>query len=295
MPAAICHYLHGERVWKALQEIKPTLSSDAFFLGAQGPDLFYFHRALPWHKKKETSLYIWGDAFHQANPAKLFQTLRQQYEQNRTPVLEAYLYGFLCHYSLDRTTHPLIQYGAATLYLLHPEKSELFLHHQIESALDTILLRYERGALPTEFPLKQAVPMNEAVWQEVSRFYQVVIAALFQKEISQDLLLEMLQDSRKVLGVLYDRTTLKKTFLARRERRKGKFRISCYFRSISEEENYDYANVCKQEWQWPLTTGHVRCETFFDLYEHSVEEAKKLIEAYFQTQDFAAFTKQIPF
>ena len=295
MPAAICHYLHGERVWKVLQKRKPLLSSDAFFLGVQGPDVFYFHRALPWHKKKETSLRTWGDTFHQENPAKLFQTLRQQYEQNRAPILEAYLYGFLCHYSLDRTTHPLIQYGAATLHQLHPEKPELFLHHQIESVLDTILLRYERGALPTEFPLKQVVPMNEAVWEEVSRFYQRVIAALFQKEISQDALLEMLQDSRKVLGVLYDRTTLKQTFLARRERRKGKYQISCYFRSISEEEDYDYANVCEQEWQWPLAAGQARRETFFDLYERSVQETQELIEAYFQTQNFSTFTKQIPF
>ena len=53
MPAAICHYLHGERVWKVLQKRKPLLSSDAFFLGVQGPDVFYFHRALPWHKKKK--------------------------------------------------------------------------------------------------------------------------------------------------------------------------------------------------------------------------------------------------
>ena len=49
---------------------KPLLSSDAFFLGVQGPDVFYFHRALPWHKKKETSLRTWGDTFHQENPAE---------------------------------------------------------------------------------------------------------------------------------------------------------------------------------------------------------------------------------
>ena len=41
--------------------------------------------------------------------------------------------------------------------------------------------------------------------------------------------------------------------------------------------------------------GQARRETFFDLYERSVQETQELIEAYFQTQDFSTFTKQIPF
>ena len=42
MPAAICHYLHGERVWKVLQKRKPLLSSDAFFFRSTRARYFLF-------------------------------------------------------------------------------------------------------------------------------------------------------------------------------------------------------------------------------------------------------------
>lgn len=246
--------------------------------------MFYFHRALPWHKRKETSLNIYGTRFHEMEPAALLQGLRQLYEQAPTPALQAYCCGFLCHVCLDSICHPFVESGAAMLQEQSPGQSEDFLHNQIESALDVILLRYERGALPTDFPLQQTIPKGEALWQEVAAFYRRAIAFFFQEDVPQERLVEVLADSRAVQKALYDPTTLKQLLVARRERKTQRYRLSCYFRSLSEGD-LDYANICENEWR---EGDVVHTESFLTLYERAVQKACAMTQAYLQTDDLSS-------
>lgn len=49
LPALITHYQFALRVLARLKQAgKPPADRDAFLLGAQGRDLFFFHRVLPW-------------------------------------------------------------------------------------------------------------------------------------------------------------------------------------------------------------------------------------------------------
>ena len=49
MPAMIAHYLFAQRVFSKLKKagVEPE-DRDMAVVGAQGPDLFFFHRVLPW-------------------------------------------------------------------------------------------------------------------------------------------------------------------------------------------------------------------------------------------------------
>lgn len=77
-----------------------------FYLGAQGPDLFYYiNKFTPYKKRgyKDT-----GDTLHNSNPQKLMQIMIETAFQQSSKGVNAYLYGFVSHYFLDAYCHPII-------------------------------------------------------------------------------------------------------------------------------------------------------------------------------------------
>ena len=48
MPAVLSHYLLGERVYNKLSAEIDGLDRNTFLWGANGPDIFFAHRVMPW-------------------------------------------------------------------------------------------------------------------------------------------------------------------------------------------------------------------------------------------------------
>lgn len=181
MPAAITHYLHAKRVLEAMQKRESSFQvvGDAFYWGAQGPDFLFCSRFLPWQKGEKLSAY--GSRLHDLTPSLLFRAIKQYETAHSNEPLPSYILGFLCHYSADRICHPFISFGAQTLLKEDPSQSEEVFHNQIESALDTIMLRYETAQLPLEFPLKRAVPKNESVMRLQRGCMYICFRSFFRK------------------------------------------------------------------------------------------------------------------
>ena len=49
---------------------------------------------------------------------------------------------------------------------------------------------------------------------------------------------------------------------------------------MTEEDEFDYANILHGEWQWPLGNGPVRKESFFELFDQAEKQSLSLIQAY---------------
>lgn len=288
MPAAITHFLQAEKVMDELEKqgTKYSVDRDAFLWGAQGPDFLYCHRYLPW--QRGISLKQYAKKLHREKPSSLFDAMREYVAAgNQNKIVESYLYGFLCHYSLDRIGHPYIQYHTKVLLEKDAEQNEAFLHNQIESVLDTIMLRYEMGRLPMEFNLKWTVPKNREVQSKIADLYAFVLNRLYGLKDSGAALFQATEDCRRIFGLLNDRTTIKKALAERFEkRRKLHDGLSCRFRPVSEADEYDYANVLLSDWCWPLDSHAVRNEDFFSLYDQSIQESLKLIGCFSDTDRF---------
>lgn len=293
MPAAITHYYHAKRV---LEETKPEqeVQEDAFFWGAQGPDFMFCHRGLPW--QKGDSLAEYGKKLHQEPPAHIFTCLQDYQKVHHDAAVSAYCMGFLCHYAADRVCHPFIRCQAERLNKIESGQDLEIAHHQVESALDSIILRYEAASLPMEFNLKTTLPKNPSVQQTVAELYAFLLERLYGVSGKERLLLQATDDARGVFGWLNDRTSLKKSLVERWEKRHGgKYIYSCHMRPVSEGDTFDYANVLLQDWRWPQQSEIVRKESFFDLYEQSVLDAKKLITGFGAGVDPMVMTENIPF
>jgi len=296
LPAAITHFFQAQKVLEQLkmQSEFASLNQDAFLWGAQGPDFLYCHRYLPW--QRGDSLKEYATQLHIEKPSKTLGAMRDFYnEQSHGELVLSYIYGFLCHYCLDRVGHPFVNYGTQVLLEQQPDQNEEILHNEIESALDVILLRYEKGALPVDFNLKWTIPKNAEVQSEIVDLYADVLRQLFGLSNGRAALLQSTEDCRLLFGLLNDRTTIKKSIIERFEKRNGKHSISCHIRGISEGDEYDYANILNADWQWPMNSERSRNESFLTLYEYSVTESLELIKGFLKSEDLSKLTNDITF
>jgi hypothetical protein len=297
MAAAISHYLHAQKVFKLIkkQDHMPELNEDAFLWGAQGPDILYCYRIFSWQFGGHLRKY--GIQLHNETPSKILCSMRKYYKSsNKDTILLSYIYGFLCHYSLDRIVHPFVSFGCEALFKQDKSHSRQIYHHKIESALDVILLRSEKGELPTEFNLKKTLPKDIAVQTKIAQLYVFLLHDLYQEDFTEKELLRATKNAHLAYGLLNDRTTYKKPFLEQLEKI-GKWGniISSNIRAISEGSDYDYANIAQDEWQWPMSSTQIRKESFFDLFEQSVTESQMLIQNFLTHKDFTKLTGEIPF
>lgn len=274
MSAIICHYYHGQRVMNEAKFV-PTDTS-AFVFGLQGPDIFTY--SLLFEKDSSPEAVAFCNTMATIDLQVLSRYFVQQAASDSKAV-KSYAQGLSCYCVLAEETHSFIQYGATMIPKLNPEQNVEDAKNLVESSLDIILLRYETGKLGTSFNMKNAVPLQEDLKSELAVLYAMLYQELTGKAITEALVSELLSQGVKSIAKLNDRTMLKRQFLKRREKKKKLAGgLSSLFRNVSEDEDYDYANVCENEWQWPLETGKICTSTYFDLYELAVKRAVTLLQ-----------------
>lgn len=278
MPALICHYLHAQQVLRAyIQSGGAPVDKDAFLWGAQGPDFLYASFSLP--KRRNLGLRKLGLRMHKENPLPLFRAIREytiQHPDDSTA--RSYFLGFLCHYSLDRICHPFVYAQIEALRSHYPKVKDSFLHGQIETSLDIILLRYESETLPTEFNLKKAYPNNELVEKNIASLYVYVLQNVYQLEYSERDILRTEKYCRFLTGLQNDRTGLKKQFFCSLERKRGRFLLSCLFRGVMEDDGFDYANILLSSWRYPLNSPTEHTQSFLQLFKASIDESLMFLQ-----------------
>ena len=106
MPAVYAHLTFGRQVLRSLPEGNARsliLSNPALFeIGLQGPDIFFFY-----HPLTHPPVNRIGHELHEKS-AQSF--LSRPICQNADKCSLAYLLGFICHYTLDRECHTLVEY-----------------------------------------------------------------------------------------------------------------------------------------------------------------------------------------
>ena len=260
----------------------------AFCWGAQGPDFLFYG----WPLRKKQNLAVLGSRMHKGDPAPLFAAMRAYCAEHAgDDAVRSYVLGFLCHYSLDRTVHPYVYAGIRELKKIYPERPGLFLHSQIETALDNITLRFESGGLPTSFDLKRTVPRDPEAQRRIAALYGYLLRALSREPVEPAALLGAMRNCRFVCGLQNDRTGCKKEFFGGAERRFGRYWVSCFFHGLTEDDDYDYANVSGT----PSSDPKPRRETYLDLYLRSAAESLDFISRFFSVGSFDPYTDHIPF
>ena len=130
MPSTYTHYQFGNDVLKRLPEKQKQeiqAHRDLFSIGLHGPDLLFYYHPLTKNPVNQV-----GYVMHDRPGTEFFSTAIEILRQKGSSAAErAYLYGFLCHFALDRECHGYIDEKIGESGVSHSE---------IEVELDRALL-----------------------------------------------------------------------------------------------------------------------------------------------------------
>lgn len=162
MPGFTTHYLFGEHTLEHMNASLPkdclTFHSKSFQLGLQGPDIFFYYFPATLLYSKNI-----GNVMHESSSQNFFRCLIDARNNRHTDyekdVCDAYICGFMGHYTLDSLCHPYVY--SRSHYERDHGKGYFGRHVHLETDIDTVLLRYDYDLLPTEFSQHDTVAVSK--------------------------------------------------------------------------------------------------------------------------------------
>ncbi len=275
MPAFSTHYIFACEMMDFLKKSTDfKVNENAVLIGAQGPDVFFYHRALPWQKGK--TLRRVGSALHRSMPGEILDRLYEYSESSdEKSTAKSYACGFILHYALDRKCHPLVYYFQNELtsknVLMNPHSA----HNTVELALDSLMLsKHMNIQRPRLFRTDEVFRFTESEKRECARELAYISGvkpkqaetAFEDMKHAQTLLLD---ESGAKVKIIFLLESLAAPFTKN-------FRLSSFFRTDDLEKCEKYVNINNGKWQSPFQSG-VRTDSFFDLYELAKSEAAEMI------------------
>lgn len=120
MPTSYAHYKFGQEVREKLTGNVAEIIKEypqLFNLGLHGPDLLFYYNALKKNKVNST-----GFGLHEYSGRYVFERAAKVIKENNfSKAHQAYIFGFLCHFSLDVSCHGCVNAFDATGIVGHLE------------------------------------------------------------------------------------------------------------------------------------------------------------------------------
>ena len=293
MPAFATHCICALEMIEKLQEKADfPINKNALILGAQGPDIFFFHRALPWQKGK--TLRKTGSALHRAKPSEIFDGLYEYCKTADEPdIAKSYACGFILHYSLDRSCHPFVYCLQNKITEKNKKENPHSAHNTVEYSLDSLMIsRYFNEQYPIEFDTAKLLEYSE---DEKSR---CAMAMAYISGASKSDVETAIDDMKNAQRLIQYANLKISAIISALEKYAApfvhNFRLSSFFRTNNLEKAKKYVNINNGIWVSPFSEGR-RKESFFDLYEAAKSDALLLFERWQNGVSGIDNTKNISF
>lgn len=170
MPSTYAHYRFSRAVLNNLpKETAEIIKSniDLFDMGIHGPDLLFYYHPLQVNPINQR-----GYAMHDEAALDFFAPAGEVIEQNDySPAHLAYIYGFICHFALDRSCHKYIDEKIAESGVTHAE---------IEVEFDRRLLLHD-GYNPVTKCLTEHIQPSIHSAEVIADFFPTVTAEQIYK------------------------------------------------------------------------------------------------------------------
>lgn len=212
MPAIITHDLFGKDVYGETFDIigGSRDAAEAFLLGNQGPDPLVLRRArsaLPPRGKA-------GLNAASARPAEFLVALKSAVRElpaQERSVGRAYALGYVCHYLLDSTVHPLVISQVNALCTAGVEglaaEDAHEVHAVIETELDELVLTAKRGeTVATYHPATSVLRGRDSMLDTVGRLYATAIDDAFGLTMPKGMFKSAVRAERAAQRALYSPT-----------------------------------------------------------------------------------------
>ena len=307
MPAIMTHDFFGKEMYSKINTYLGASieEHDAFLLGNQGPDpLFYLVLT-----RRMKPFYSLGSTMHKEHPSAILKAFHESISilpLDEQDVARAYAYGFLCHYTLDKTMHPLVyanQYAicnAGIEGITEQDGNEV--HGEIEREFDEMVLTTITGkTIKTYKPYLEILHAPDEVLLTIGKMYSYMAMKVFGQFPPQDIFLCAVKDFRKIQHLFYSPAGGKRS-LAGLAETKALSRAYSFYRAMSHRDfpiqSSVFANHNHVEWANPFT-HELSTDGFWELYRKAQEEALSFIELYaepdFNNRDAQCITQGLNF
>lgn len=160
MPNLYAHYSLGLRALPRMSAPQAEIvkeHANAFILGLQGPDVFFYGSI--FHDGLASDF---GSKLHIYSGRQVFEKMLSPYKNKPIPSdVKAYMMGFLGHYSLDVTAHPYV----------FDVQGDIAHHRALETDFDSYLLRLEGNQAPWKSRLYQYLPADKKTQRTLVKAY----------------------------------------------------------------------------------------------------------------------------
>jgi hypothetical protein len=263
MPNALVHYHFAKKY--GLDEGEHW---DAAFLGAQGPDPFFFFGTAnplfrPHHK---TVSSLGGITQHQALAKPYAAMMRYAYKSPDKSLLFSYIDGLLMHYVVDCACHPFIFYR--TGFTDREEDSSEVQHHYNYShmcfeVIADYLLSKKEGDFPAIF---EVLRLSNRDLHAISRMWWAVNKEVQKVPyVTPNSFYYAVKDYRRTEHMAIDHSGRKKA-LAKRIFGPESYGYGMIFpQNLDQFKGIDFLNEAHAPWRMPA--GEWRTESFEDLLD----------------------------
>ncbi|WP_028242809.1 zinc dependent phospholipase C family protein [Pseudobutyrivibrio ruminis] len=286
MPGFITHLLFGEQSISFIESTDTRTLIEkhqtAYSLGLEGPDIFFYH--IPAYLFYKRNI---GKVMHDENVMLFFDYLfdaRNSFEDAHSRrICDAYILGFLGHYTLDTACHPYIYYK--TDHLENIKKSGVYdfgKHVSLETDIDHIILNHYKHILPSEYDYATAVCPSRNEKRVISELLYIAINKTYPRN---KIRLRTIKNSINTFIRLNHKMNDPQGKKKRHIRSIEQFFFKCAVISsmIPSDSYIKYPDPCNEKhntWYNPWNPAKVHDESVFDIMNKSMPTYIERIELY---------------
>ncbi len=287
MPGMKMHHVFGAQLI-----MKGSFDSDesyifehphCFYMGLQGPDLFFYSASAYalYHKNI-------GNTMHNERVMAFFEALLStrdeicNTEEGRN-IADAYIAGFMGHYTLDCTCHPYVY--CRTKHLQHEGRDayDFGMHVALETDMDNAYLTHYMNIDPFDYRMEENLSLSKTEKKVISLLvHRSIVKTYPKKRISCPQTYRSLGQIKLCAKLLLDRSGWKKLIVRRFEDIfLGYGVISGMITAKGITKYPDPCNTKHKTWfnPWdPEHTGHT--ESLYDLTETASETLLRRVRMY---------------
>jgi hypothetical protein len=265
---------------------------DAFRLGTQGPDFFFY--GFPLSVGRRQSALPFGGMIHRRHIDDFFEAgfdFAFSHPDTRDLIL-CYLAGFSCHHALDTATHPYIYYRTGC-YDKTDSRTRIYAyyHKLLEVLLDVAFSQFEYGRQGCYFNLPKIFTVTPATKTALEAFYAQVLPAVFGDTPTPGSIARSIERSRRLARTFGDAPGRKKKMLRRFERIVGE--EHCLSRAMYPLYTNEFLvlNLGHDTWCHPIT-GEQYHESYPDLFKAGVAGTVSRLGAISAAADAGSFSRE---
>lgn len=279
MPSIYAHYLCGSEVVKSMEDkdLKIIISryQNAFNLGTQGPDIFFYYHAWPW--KSSGDLGMLAKRLHSEKLGLFFSKAWEHISiqsGSKKDLLISYLCGYICHYVLDAHTHPYVFYRSGfNLPGKAPDLKYSYYHRRFETAIDVLMLDRLVSAKPSKLKIHKLIEVDAESMDCIERLYQFILNEVYDVSLQPGQVCTYIKDMIGIQAFFRDKFGLKKKIIYSIEKLMGKLPLtSAMIHPRQIDDAVDYLNLSNSLWHLPWDRSEKRTDSFVDMFESAVAE-----------------------